>query len=153
MGWDKYNKDIRQNVNFNYKQTTDFKIRRFLCKNKFLISESQNVGCLVDVKTTPTHPTSPVNKRTPIVFHPFLVGVDEKFLKIYQPSTWGKIFPHVRQNDYRPPILLRYMLGYNLGTCSNNMYPSEPPLFIGIPDVFRYKVHVSLYIIISCKTW
>ena len=33
------------------------------------------------VKATPTHSTSPVNKGTPIVFHPFLVGVDEIFLK------------------------------------------------------------------------
>ena len=39
-------------------------------------------GCLVDVETTPTHPISPVNKGTPSVFRPFLVGVDEKFLKI-----------------------------------------------------------------------
>ena len=39
-------------------------------------------GCLVGVEATPTHPASPVNKGSPIVFHPFLVGVDEKFLKI-----------------------------------------------------------------------
>ena len=81
MGWDKYNKDIRQNVHFNYKQTTDFKIRRFLCKNKFLKSESQNGGCLVGVEATPTHSTSPVNKGTPSIFHTFLVGDDEKFLE------------------------------------------------------------------------
>ena len=31
---------------------------------------------------------------------------------------------------------------YNSGTCSNNMYLSATPVFIGIPNGFRYKVHV-----------
>ena len=55
-----------------------------------VLIESPNGGCLVGVmvgvEATPTHPTSPVKKGTPSVFYPFLVGVDEKFLKIY-PST------------------------------------------------------------------
>ena len=58
-----------------------------ICGSVLLNIGSHNGGCLVGVmvgvKTTPTHPTSPVNKGTPSVFRPFLVGVDEKFLKIY----------------------------------------------------------------------
>ena len=42
---------------------------------------------MVGVEATPTIATSPVNKGTPNVFHPFLVGVDEKFLKINLAST------------------------------------------------------------------
>ena len=47
-------------------------------------------------------------------------------------------------NMYQLLILrkLRYMLWYNLGTCSSNMYLSKSHLFIGILYVFRYKVHV-----------
>ena len=41
------------------------------------------VGVVVGVMTTPTHPTFPENKGTPSVSRPFLVGDDEKFLKIY----------------------------------------------------------------------
>ena len=41
------------------------------------------VGVVVGVMTIPTHPTSPVNKGTPSIFRSFLVGVGEKFLKIY----------------------------------------------------------------------
>ena len=41
------------------------------------------VGVVVGVMTTPTHPNFPENKGTPSALHPFLVGVDEKFLKIY----------------------------------------------------------------------
>jgi len=46
---------------------------------------------MVGVEATPTHPTSPVNKGTPTVFRPFLVGVDEKFLKIYLYAVFTSI--------------------------------------------------------------
>ena len=58
-----------------------------ISRSVLLLIESQNGGCLVGVmvgvKTTPTHPTSPENKGTPSISRSFLVGVDEKFLKIY----------------------------------------------------------------------
>ena len=39
------------------------------------------MGVVVGVEATPTHSTSPVNKGPPSVFHPYVVGVEQIFLK------------------------------------------------------------------------
>jgi hypothetical protein len=39
------------------------------------------VGVMVGLEATPTHPTSPVNKRTPVVFRPFRWVLTKNFSK------------------------------------------------------------------------
>ena len=55
----------------------------------------------VGVKTTPTHPTSPVNKGTPSIFRSFLVGVDENFSKFISEYQFKVILTKKPTMDFR----------------------------------------------------